>query len=84
MGAMLDKSSRAEERTEVTLSLPKDVVEAAREHDLDASAIAEEALRRAGAEARRQAWLEENREALAERDAWIEKNGLPLEDYRLF
>jgi len=41
-------------------------------------------MREATKEIRRAAWLEENREALAEQDVWIEKHGLPLEKYRLF
>ena len=29
-------------------------------------------------------WQEENREAIASRNQWIEENGLPLARYRLF
>ncbi|HZG09173.1 MAG TPA: type II toxin-antitoxin system CcdA family antitoxin [Allosphingosinicella sp.] len=32
----------------------------------------------------REAWLEENREAIESWNAWTEKNGLPLERYRAF
>ena len=32
----------------------------------------------------REAWIEENREAIAASNAWTEKNGLPLERYRAF
>jgi antitoxin CcdA len=35
-------------------------------------------------EAVRVAWLEENRAAIEGWNAWIEKNGLPLERYRPF
>ncbi len=35
-----------------------------------------------GESARR--WQEENREAIASRNQWIEENGLPLARYRLF
>ena len=84
MAELLDKSSRSSAKRKVTMSISADVIETAKAHGLNVSAVSEEALRKAGAEARRAVWLEENHEALAERDAWIEKNGLPLEKYRLF
>ena len=85
MGGLLDKSSRPGGRKKnVTMSISAEVIETAKAHGLNVSAVSEEALRKAGAEARRAAWLEENREALAERDAWIEEHGLPLEKERLF
>ncbi len=31
-----------------------------------------------------EAWIEENREAIEGWNAWVEKNGLPLERYRTF
>lgn len=32
----------------------------------------------------REAWIEENREAIESWNAWTEKHGLPLERYRAF
>lgn len=32
----------------------------------------------------REAWLEENREAIEASNAWVEKHGLPLAKYRQF
>jgi antitoxin CcdA len=32
----------------------------------------------------REAWIEENREAIESSNAWVEKHGLPLEKYRQF
>jgi antitoxin CcdA len=32
----------------------------------------------------REAWIEENRAAIEGWNAWVEKNGLPLEHYRRF
>lgn len=29
-------------------------------------------------------WLTENNDSIAAHNAWVEKNGLPLEKYRLF
>lgn len=29
-------------------------------------------------------WLEENREAIAAYNAWVDNNGLPLQEYRQF
>ena len=84
MGELRDRVSGRTAKKTVTVSIAETVLETAERHDLDVSAIAEDALRRAGAEARRAAWLAENREALAAHDAWIEENGLPLAKYRLF
>jgi antitoxin CcdA len=51
---------------------------------LDANAIAENAVREAIREERARRWLEENREAIAAHNRWVEENGLPLSEYRMF
>jgi antitoxin CcdA len=61
------------------ISVDAKVLAAARERGLNVSAIAEEALRKA----QQDAWQEENAEALKDRAAWIEKNGLPLAKYQV-
>lgn len=73
---MAGTTTASKRRTNISVS--GDLLDAARAHDLNVSAIAEAALAEAVAAARRQAWLEDNREALALRRAWIERNGLPL------
>jgi antitoxin CcdA len=51
---------------------------------LDPNAIAEKALREAIREEKARRWLEENREAIAAHNRWVEENGLPLAEYRMF
>ena len=71
-------------RTKVSLTIEKDVAEAARNLDLNMSRLAEEAIAKAVKAERDRRWLEENREALASSDAYVAEHGLPLEKYRMF
>ena len=48
--------------------------------DINVSAVAEAALKRAVAEARRKQWLTENADNFAAQAAWHERNGHPLAD----
>ncbi|WP_434613711.1 type II toxin-antitoxin system CcdA family antitoxin [Tabrizicola sp. M-4] len=68
-------------RTNVTLSV--DTLAAARELGLNVSAISDAALAKAVSEARAARWALENAEAIAERKAWIEANGMPLADVQV-
>lgn len=68
-------------RTNVTLSV--DTLAAARELGLNVSAISDAALTKAVSEARAAQWAAENAEAIAERKAWIEANGMPLADVQV-
>lgn len=65
-------------RTNVTLS--ENLLAEARELRLNVSAIAEHALAAAVREAQAARWQQHNREALVQRAAWIEENGMPLGD----
>lgn len=49
---------------------------------LDAAALAERAVRAAISAEKARRWREENREAIAGWNRWIEENGLPLAKYR--
>lgn len=60
------------------LTIAGDLLDAARAHDLNVSAIAEAALAEAVRAAEARAWRAENADAIAARAAWIEANGLPL------
>ncbi len=51
---------------------------------LDAAAIAAHALREAVRAEKARRWLEENREAIEAHNKWVEENGLPLAEYRMF
>ncbi|WP_421996217.1 Cro/CI family transcriptional regulator [Roseococcus sp.] len=51
---------------------------------LDAAAIAAKAVSEAVRAEKARRWLEENREAIAAHGKWVEENGLPLAEYRMF
>lgn len=71
-------SSPAKRKTSLTLDA--EALDAARDLGIDVSAVAEEALRRAVADARRRRWLEENAAAFAAQAARHERHGHPLAD----
>lgn len=51
---------------------------------LDAAAIAARAVQEAIRAEKARRWLEENREAIAAHNRWVEEHGLPLAEYRMF
>lgn len=67
-------------RKRTNLTLDADLVETAREMNVNVSRAAEEGLRRAV----REKWAEDNREVLEAWGEWVEQNGLPLAKYRMF
>ena len=67
-------------KRKTSLTLDSDALDAARELGVNVSAVADEALRRAVADARRIRWLEENAEAFAAQTEWHERNDHPLAD----
>jgi antitoxin CcdA len=71
-------------RKATNLSLAADLVEAAKALDINLSRACEAGLEAALTAERKLRWIEENLEAAEAWNAWTEKNGLPLERYRLF
>lgn len=51
---------------------------------LDPEAIARKAIRDAITAEKARRWQEENREAIAAQNEWVEKHGVPLAKYRMF
>lgn len=66
-------------RRPVNLTIREDLAEAARELGVNASQAAEAGIAAAVRRAREAAWLEANREAIAEHAAWLDEHGMPLE-----
>ena len=66
------------------LTLPSRLVRDARQLGINLSAAAEDGIERAVAKARDQQWVERNRGAMASYDAFVEREGLLLEDLRTF
>ena len=66
----------------INLSLDAGLVEAARAHGLNLSAITEEALRTRIVQEDARRWLEENREAISVQNAWTAEHGLFSDEFR--
>lgn len=70
--------SAAKRKTSLTLDI--EALEAARELEINVSAVAETALINAVTEARRKKWLAENADAFAAQADWHKQHGHPLAD----
>lgn len=71
-------------RRATNVSLPEALVNAAKEHGVSVSRSCEAGLAAAVKKAREEKWVEDNRACFDFWNDWVEKNGLPLEEYRLF
>jgi len=69
---------RSKKATNVTLD--QAMLEDAKALGINISQAAEAGLRAAV----REAWIEENRESMEAWGKWVEENGLPLEEHRMF
>ena len=61
-------------------ALPQKLLDEALRLNVDIDGRSEDQVRHAV----REAWMEENREAIEASNAWVEKHGLPLAKYRQF
>ncbi|WP_227747301.1 type II toxin-antitoxin system CcdA family antitoxin [Paraburkholderia franconis] len=71
-------------RKATNVSLPTDLLERARELNVNVSRASERGLREEVQAAEARAWAEKNANFIAEMNARIERDGLPLEEYRMF
>lgn len=67
-------------KRKTSLTLDAEALDCAKDLGINVSAVAEEALVKAVAEARQRKWLEENADAFAAQSDWHERNGHPLAD----
>ncbi len=85
---MATRLSRRDEaptvRRATNVSLDTKLVEAAKEYGINVSRACEEGLAKHISEERNRRWQEENKEAIEAYNAWIEENGIPLSEYRMF
>ncbi|MDG3065644.1 type II toxin-antitoxin system CcdA family antitoxin [Thauera mechernichensis] len=65
-------------KRKTSLTLDAEVLDSARALEINVSAVAEAALKRAVAEARRKQWLNDNADNFAAQAAWHERNGHTL------
>lgn len=70
----------AAKKRKTSLTLDAEALDSARLLGVNVSAVADEALRRAVADARRRQWVQENAETFAAQAAWHEVHGHPLAD----
>lgn len=66
------------------LTVDPALLDEARALNINLSATFEASLREAVRKRKAAEWLEENRDALQSSNEWVEKNGLPLAQYRRF
>ena len=71
--------SSSARRRPVNLSLPHDLMQAARSLGVNASQAAETGIAVAVRRAREEAWLRANQAAIDEHAAWLDRHGMPLE-----
>ena len=67
-------------KRKTSLTLSAEVLDHAKALEINVSAVAEAALQKAVADARRQQWLKENADAFLAQAAWHEQHGHPLAD----
>lgn len=71
-------------RKPTNMTLDTGLLAEARSLGVNLSQAAEAGVRRAVAEAKAAAWQREHADALASSNAWVDAQGLPLDQYRQF
>ena len=71
-------------RRATNVTLPETLLAEARAAGINVSQACERGLVSALAEARRQRWLDENRDAIANWNSYVAEHGLPLARFRQF
>lgn len=71
-------------RRSTSMTLDAALLDEARALGINISRAAEAGLATAVKQARREAWQRENAEAIQSYNDYIEKNGLPLAEFRMF
>ena len=80
----MPKAAPSSTRKATNVSLNPTLLEEARLLDINISRACERGLAQQIAESRADRWLAENAEALASSNRYVERNGLPLADFRRF
>lgn len=84
MGTAPTVKRRGASRRPTNVTLHANLIAEAKQLGINISEACETGLRDRVAQARRQRWLEENREAIEDYNARIERHGLTLAKYRRF
>jgi len=72
------------DRRPTNVTLPVELVAEAKALNINVSQACESGLARSVAEARRARWLEDNKEAIEAYNSMVERDGLPLDEFRQF
>ena len=81
---MSSRAKKSSPRRATNVSLPEDLIGAARELNVNISQACEKGLQEAVATTRAERWIEENREAIDYWNRYVDEHGLPLARYRQF
>ncbi|GAB7536993.1 type II toxin-antitoxin system CcdA family antitoxin [Burkholderia sp. 22PA0099] len=76
--------TRKASRKPTNVSLPSDLLERARELDVNISRASERGLREEVQEAEARVWAAKHAGFITEMNARIERDGLPLDEHRMF
>ena len=71
-------------RRPINLSIDSALIDEAKALDINVSRVCEDALREHLRAEKGARWLEENKAAIANWNAWVAEHGLPLEHHRVF
>lgn len=77
-------ASRGGSRKPTNVTLPEPLLREARDLGINVSQACEHGLSAAVAESKAQKWLRENREAMDAWNEYVERNGIPLSEFRQF
>jgi len=72
------------DRRPTNITLPVELVAEAKALNINVSQACESGLAHSVAEARRVRWLEDNKEAIEAYNEMVERDGLPLDEFRQF
>lgn len=78
------RMSTAVTRRPLNVSLPTGLIEEARKLDINLSRACEQGIGTAIKAERERRWKQQNAQAIADYNRWVEDNGLPLAGYREF
>jgi antitoxin CcdA len=81
---MPSPAGAARDRRPTNVTLPVELVAEAKALNINVSQACESGLAHSVAEARRARWLEDNREAIEAYNQMVERDGLPLDEFRQF
>ena len=74
----------AKPKKPTNLSIDTELLKEAKELGINLSRSAEDGLREAVRQTKTEQWKLENAEAIKSSNEWVEKNGIPFEEYRQF